>query len=87
MTQPAAWPDAPGALNEAKLASREARDLLAEPIQSGINPNKAFAPREYLTLVDAATWEMRVVVNALAEKLGLDPAKIVADAVKKDRGE
>ena len=65
----------------------QAHEAVTAPIASAVNPAKAFTPRAYLKLIDAATWEMRVLLQAVAEKVGLDPERVVADAKAADRGE
>ncbi|WP_066527108.1 peptidoglycan DD-metalloendopeptidase family protein [Corynebacterium bouchesdurhonense] len=86
MTEPIAWPDGPGALNEAKIAATEARDTLRTPVPSLINPKKLYEPLDLLRIVDAQVWEQRHLLEALCRKQGLDPARIVADAKALDRG-
>ena len=53
-------------------------------IRSLVNSTKSFAQDTMLALIDRATWEVRVIVNELARKQGLDPDQIVADAIRKD---
>ena len=81
------------ALNDAKNASQGAEQnsartlgILTERYKSLINPKHGFTPEEYLTLIDAATWEQRKLSEAIARKLGLDPDQIVEDAIAEDRG-
>lgn len=61
-------------------------DALTGGIQSIINPTKSLTPRHMLALIDAATWEQRVLLNELARRSGMDPDKVVAEAIKRDRG-
>ena len=53
-------------------------------IRSLVNSAKSFTQDTMLALIDRATWEIRVIVNELARKQGIDPDKIVADAIRKD---
>lgn len=53
-------------------------------IRSLVNTAKSFTQDTMLALIDRATWEIRVIVNELARKQGIDPDKIVADAIRKD---
>lgn len=53
-------------------------------IRSLVNSSKSFAQDTMLALIDRATWEIRVIVNELARRQGIDPDKIVADAIRKD---
>lgn len=61
-------------------------DALTGGIQSIINPTKSLTPRHMLALIDAATWEQRVLLNELARRSGMDPDKVVAEAIERDRG-
>ena len=61
-------------------------DALTSGIKSVVNPAKSFSPRHMLALIDAATWEQRVLLDALARQAGVDPDKIVAEAIERDRG-
>lgn len=79
-------PDQVGALNEAKISSRRAQELLETPISSLINPEHSFSPQDFLRLIDAATWESRKLMEAVARKVGLDPVEVVEQAILKDRG-
>lgn len=53
-------------------------------IRSLVNSAKSFTQDTMLALIDRATWEIRVIVNELARKQGIDPDKLVADAIRKD---
>lgn len=55
-----------------------------EFIRSLVNPAKQFAQSTLLALIDRATWEIRVIVNELARKNGIDPDAVVAEAIRKD---
>lgn len=61
-------------------------DALTSGVQSIVNPTKSFTPRRMLALIDAATWEQRVLLDALARQAGVDPDKVVAEAIERDRG-
>ena len=74
------------ALNDAKLAAQSADEALTAPIPSAINKRKAFTVTEYLVLIDRAVWEQRALLKALAAKTGLDPDKIIAEAIARDNG-
>ena len=43
--------------------------------------------RDVLRLADAYLWEAKHVLKAVAAKVGVDYDEVVAEAVKKDRGE
>lgn len=82
------------ALNDAKVAAQEARDntreilkILKEKRESLINPDHSFTSQDYDVLVDAATWEARVLAEETARKLGIDPEEVVEKAILEDRGE
>ncbi|MDD7586910.1 MAG: N-acetylmuramoyl-L-alanine amidase [Corynebacterium glucuronolyticum] len=86
-------PEQVGALNEAKLSAASAdakldvvRAELTEPFPSLINSAKAFDAITYLRLIDAATWEARQLMDAVARKVGLDPTEVVAAARARDNG-
>lgn len=53
-------------------------------IRSLVNTAKSFTQDTMLALIDRATWEIRVIVNELARKQGIDPDTLVADAIRKD---
>lgn len=68
-------------------ASSSSAPKIGEPvniIRSLVNSAKSFTQDTMLALIDRATWEIRVIVNELARKQGIDPDKIVADAIRKD---
>lgn len=87
VSTPIAWPDGPGALDEAKLAATEARDILTAKSPSLINKSKRYSMTDLLRLIDAQTWEQRKLLEALCRKQGLDPEQIVADAKARDNKE
>lgn len=53
-------------------------------IKSLINGGKQFTVGVLLALIDRATWETRVMVKELCKAQGLDPDKLVADAIMED---
>ena len=53
-------------------------------IRSLVNTAKSFTQDTMLALIDRATWEIRVIVNELARRQGIDPDAVVADAIRKD---
>lgn len=68
-------------------ASSSSAPKIGEPvniIRSLVNSAKSFTQDTMLALIDRATWEIRVIVNELARKQGIDPDKLVADAIRKD---
>lgn len=73
------------ALNDTKLAAQEARDVLAGRYKSLVNPDRGFTLAQYVALIDRAVWEQRQLVYAIAHKLGLDPERIIADAIARDK--
>lgn len=82
-------PEQVAALHEAKvaaLASSSKLDELTGPRPSLINKTKAFTLNDYIRLLDAAVWESRQLMDAVARKVGLDPVEIVAEARKIDNG-
>ena len=74
------------ALNEAKVAALDALKALTDGVTSIINPAKRIPPRLMLALIDAATWEQRVLLNEVARKLDIDPDAVVSEAIARDRG-
>ena len=58
---------------------------IADRIRSLVSPAKDFSVPELMALVDKATWENRVLLKALTESSGLDPEKIISDAIAKER--
>lgn len=73
------------ALNDTKLAAQEARDVLAGRYKSLVNPDKGFTLAQYVALIDRAVWEQRQLAYAIARKVGLDPERIIADAITRDK--
>lgn len=68
-------------------ASSSSAPKIGDPvniIRSLVNSAKSFTQDTMLALIDRATWEIRVIVNELARKQGIDPDKLVADAIRKD---
>lgn len=68
-------------------ASSSSAPKIGDPvniIRSLVNSAKSFTQDTMLALIDRATWEIRVIVNELARKQGIDPDAIVADAIRKD---
>lgn len=61
--------------------------VLDETLQSIINPEVHIPVRDVLRLADAYLWEAKHVLKAVAAKVGVDYDEVVAEAVKKDRGE
>lgn len=53
--------------------------------KSLVNPKVELTPAQLISCIDAATWQNRVIVSAIAEKLGLDVDQIVGDAIAEDR--
>ncbi|STC97468.1 peptidoglycan recognition protein family protein [Corynebacterium renale] len=83
-------PEQVAALNDAKVAAQSANgtlEILAAPHASLINPAKSFDLVSYLRLMDAAVWETRRLMEAIARHQGLDPEKVIAEAIAADRGE
>lgn len=83
-------PEQVAALHDAKVAAQSANstlEALAAPHASLINPTKSFDLVTYLRLMDAAVWETRRLMEAMARKQGLDPEKVIAEAIAADRGE
>lgn len=73
------------ALNDTKLAAQEARDVIAGRYKSLVNPDKGFTLADYIILIDRAVWEQRQLAYAIARKVGLDPERIIADAITRDK--
>ena len=73
------------ALNDTKLAAQEVRDLLKATRPSAVNKAKAYTLADYIILIDRAVWEQRQLAYAIAHKLGLDPERIIADAITRDK--
>lgn len=73
------------ALNDTKLAAQEARDVLSGRYKSLVNPDRGFTLAQYVALIDRAVWEQRQLAYAIAHKLGLDPDRIIADAIARDK--
>ena len=68
-------------------ASSSSAPKIGEPvniIRSLVNSAKSFTQDTMLARIDRATWEIRVIVNEIARRQGIDPDKIVADAIRKD---
>ena len=55
--------------------------------KSLVNPKVELTPAQLISCIDAATWQTRVLVSAVADKLGLDADQLVADAVAEDRAQ
>lgn len=55
------------------------------PRPSYINPNVSMSASDFIRAVDAATWQTRVLVAEMAKRMGIDPDKVVADAIAADR--
>lgn len=79
---PHPWPDGPAALNDTKNAAQASQTILTAPITSFIDESKSYEPRTMLALIDAATWRMNVLMEAICAKLGLDSDQIITDATK-----
>lgn len=58
---------------------------VTERIKSLVNPDKQFSPNFLLSLVDKSTWENQVLLRTLLTELGMDPDKIIANAVAADK--
>lgn len=65
-------------------SSSSSKENPVKIIRSLVNSAKSFTQDTMLALIDRATWEIRVIVNELARKQGIDPDKLVADAIRKD---
>lgn len=57
---------------------------MADKITSLVNDSKSFKPETILALIDQGQWENRVLLNALLDKVGLDPKQILKEAYNKD---
>lgn len=84
-------PEQVAALHEAKVHARSADekagktiDVLTAKQPSLINNSKAFDLVTYVRLMDAAVWESRQLMDAVARKVGLDPDEVVAEARARD---
>ena len=55
--------------------------------KSLVNPKVELTPAQLISCIDAATWQNRVIVSAIADKLGLDVDQLVADAIAEDRAQ
>lgn len=53
--------------------------------RSLINPEVELTPAQMISCIDAATWQNRAIITAIADKLGLDVDQIVGDAIAEDR--
>lgn len=73
------------ALNAAEFAAEEVRDLLKATRPSAVNEAKGYTLADYIILIDRAVWEQRHLAYAIAHKLGLDPERIIADAITRDK--
>lgn len=58
---------------------------LTKRIKSLINPSKSFTTDQIYALLDASMWKASVLIAAIAEKVGLDPDKVIEDAIEADR--
>lgn len=85
MTTAHPWPDGPAALNDAKNAAQANQAVLTAPITSFIDNSKSYEPRTMLALIDAATWRMNALMEAICAKLGLDPDQIITNATKEGK--
>lgn len=54
-------------------------------IKSIINPSKSFDAETSLAIIDATSWETRELLKEIARKQGLNPEKIITDAINADR--
>lgn len=84
-------PEQVAALHEAKVHARSADEKAGKTIDalttkqpSLVNNSKAFDLVTYVRLVDAAVWESRQLMDAVARKVGLDPDEVVAEARARD---
>lgn len=76
------WYDHPNGV--ATPPSTSSKENPVQLIRSLVNTAKSFTQDTMLALIDRATWEIRVIVNELARKQGIDPDALVADAIRKD---
>lgn len=53
--------------------------------KSLINPEVELTPAQLISCIDAAAWQNRVILSAIADKIGLDVDQIVGDAIAEDR--
>lgn len=68
--------------DETQIDARVTKEVVTTPITSLIDKTKSFDPRTMLALIDAATWRQNVLMEAVARKVGLDPAQVIADAIE-----
>lgn len=82
------WKDGPAALNEAKIAAKDAQArliALEQPIQSLVNPDVSFRPRVLDAVVDLNTWATLTLVKEIARVVGIDPEATLEAAMAADR--
>lgn len=60
-------------------------ELMSNEITSLVNPKKSFPAQDAVAFIDRCTWENRVLLKALLNALGMDPEKIINDAIVEDR--
>lgn len=54
-------------------------------IASLINPAKCFAQSTLISIVDATCWQLLVLVKAMAKQQGLDPDRLLDEAINNER--
>ncbi|AIT89149.1 hypothetical protein CULC0102_1271 [Corynebacterium ulcerans 0102] len=54
-------------------------------IASLINPAKSFAQSTLISIVDATCWQLLVLVKAMAKQQGLDPDRLLDEAINNER--
>lgn len=71
-----------------KKEMKEMKEMTAlNRIVSLINPKKSFDLHTLVAIIDATCWETRVLVREIARKVGVDPDRVINDAITRDRGE
>jgi len=76
---------APAKFNQDEPEQTFLEDLMASTVPSFVNPDKEFTGSTSLALIDRATWENRVLIEALFTALGLDADAVVEKAIAADR--
>lgn len=57
---------------------------MASEVRSFVNPSKSFSGDVAVSIIDRQVWESRVLLIALLQALGLDPQRIINDAINAD---
>lgn len=76
--------EAPAAAPAPSTSPDFLEDLMSQRVQSYVNPDKEFEGHQALSFIDRQGWEDRVLMLGLYMALGIDPQKVIDNAIAAD---